>query len=293
VDIKSTILKFASRKYLKLPVDEPPNGILTLEIDSPITLARLAAEVRQACRKQDEKAVILCRGQTEPSCQMRPRLFRCNDHGVKQLLSAQERVSELVQGQGLKRFKRPHLPALLQHYGIATAWLDCVDNLFVAIWFATHRYDFALNTYEPLQSGKTGWIYFISTRSQSACLKAIDLRDVQHNLCIRPQVQHGWSVTRENPLWSDENRDLREFAPVAVRFKHSTHWVVASDVLSTALLFPPVNRDNTLKVLQNFRIEALLRKVEGECHLSSGSLGNLFVPKNDPKPIKSYKISTN
>ena len=142
VDIKSTILKFASRKHLKLSVDESRNGVLTLKTDSPIILARLAAVVRQACRKQDQKAVLLCRGQIKPSFQMRPRLFRCSDNGVKQLLRAQERVSELVQGHGLKRFGRPDLPALLQHYGIATAWLDCVDNLFVAIWFATHRYDF-------------------------------------------------------------------------------------------------------------------------------------------------------
>ena len=29
--------------------------------------------------------------------------------------------------------------ALLQHYGIRTTWIDVVDNIWVALWFACHR----------------------------------------------------------------------------------------------------------------------------------------------------------
>jgi hypothetical protein len=280
VDIKTSILKFASRKGLKLPVEESPGGILTLKIDSPIILARIAAVVRQASKKQDRETLILCRGQTKFSVSMKPSLFRsAGTLHVKQLLSAQERVSQRLQANGLKRFNRPDLPALLQHYGVATTWLDCVDNLFVAIWFATHRYDPTLNAYAPLAVGDAGWIYFISTRTQSARLKAIDLRDVHHNLCVRPHVQHGWSVTRENPIWSDENRDLREFVPIGVRFENSPHWVVDSSVLSTDLLFPSAGDDNTLKVLRNSGIDRILRATEVEQDLSIGCLGQLFVPK--------------
>jgi FRG domain len=280
VDIKTSILEFASRKALKLPVEESLGGILTLKIDSPIILARLAAVVRQAFKKQDRETLILCRGQTKVSVSMKPSLFRGADAlHIKQLLSAQERVSQRLQGNGPKRFNRPDLPALLQHYGVSTTWLDCVDNLFVAIWFATHRYDPTLNAYAPLAVGEAGWIYFISTRTQSARLKAIDLRDAHHNLCVRPHVQHGWSVTRESPVWSDENRDLREFVPVGVRFENNPHWAVDSGVLSTGLLFPSARDDNTLKVLRNSGIDTILRATEVEQGLSAGCLRQLFVPK--------------
>jgi hypothetical protein len=38
--------------------------------------------------------------------------------------------------QQIKLFS--HEP-LLQHYGLATTWIDLVDNIWVALWFACHK----------------------------------------------------------------------------------------------------------------------------------------------------------
>lgn len=261
---------------------ERKDGMFCLRLDSPIVLARFAAVLRQALRKESSSATLLCRGQTRHKAEMRPSLFRSkNDtHQVNQLLKAEQKVIEQVQARGLKRFIRPDLPALLQHYGVSTSWLDVVDNLFVSVWFATHYYDKAKNAYFPSDPQSEGWIYFISTHTSAGRLRFIDLRELHHHLSVRPHIQHGWSVTLNDKDWDDCSRGLGSFIVAAVTFRRESAWKLDSGMFTQNVLFPSPEYDNTLKVLRETSINKILRNVERNCGLSKDSLGSLFQPLN-------------
>lgn len=291
--IESAIQRFASRKYLSKKHNisyQKTNGKPCLWLDSPILLARFASELRQTLHTQFPKAVLLCRGQSKPIRNMIPSLFRDKNkrYSVSLLIEAEKLVVERIRKSGLKRFDRPDLPSLLQHYGLYTSWLDVADNLFVAIWFATHTYDKMCRRYFTNAPDHCGWIYFISTENESGNLKHVDLRESQHHLSVRPHVQHGWSVTRETPAWSDEIRTLDDFVVTSVCFfPKKPDWELDHGLLTASFLFPSTFYDNTLKVLTKGPINSLLRQVEKDKGLRQGSLGSLFQPKtNELSPTR-------
>lgn len=107
-----------------------------LDIRNPVGVARLIGEAKQSIRDGQ----VFLRGQTSHFQAMRPSLLRNSDgDAVQARRSAQRQLVAAIQSVRGKRFQRPDLAALLQHYGFNTTWLDVVDNLFVATWFATHK----------------------------------------------------------------------------------------------------------------------------------------------------------
>jgi hypothetical protein len=91
-----------------------------------------------------EGEAIFFRGQSQTYKAFNPTLFR----GISAKQSAQssrvrdERlfIAEIV--KSLKIFSTfPHFShePLLQHYGLSTTWIDLVDNIWVALWFACHK----------------------------------------------------------------------------------------------------------------------------------------------------------
>lgn len=89
-----------------------------------------------------------------------------------------------------RRFQRPSLSALLQHYGVKTTWLDVVDDLRIASWFAMHK--ISGGRAEPRTQG-SGWIYLLSSKSDTGCLEVLDLRMAHHGLILRTCSKDGQS----------------------------------------------------------------------------------------------------
>jgi len=271
--------RFAERKYLSKRHHLAycfNGGWPYLALDSPLLLARFNAEIRQAVVARRPSARVYCRGQDRHFDYMRPGLFRPpNDRYPPQCLLAAERdfAAELAIGSAAQRFRRPHLPALLQHYGIRTSWLDVVDNLYVAIWFATHikRGDAWIDK----RSGDCGWLYFISTANSTSCLTVMDFRDSHHHLSTRPHSQHGVSVTRSDNKWSDTRLGFEEFVVATVRLRCSCKWRLYGFMASKEFLFPNETEDNTLRLLRRPRSSSLLHKIEKKHGFRSGTLGNL------------------
>ena len=52
----------------------------------------------------------------------------------KTITHAQKDVAEIFKG-----VKPPFVTPLLQHYGLKTEWLDVVDNIWIALWFACYE----------------------------------------------------------------------------------------------------------------------------------------------------------
>jgi hypothetical protein len=271
--------RFAQRKYLSKHHHLAycfNRGWPYLELDSPLVLARFNAAIRQAVFHNHPSARVYFRGQDKHFDSMRPSLFRSpNDsYPTRSLLAAQRDFSAtLAKTSAAKRFQRSNLPALLQHYGVRTSWLDVVDNLYVAAWFATHSRKG--NAWISKRSGDCGWLYFISTEGPTSCLTVVDFRDKHHHLSTRPHSQHGVSVTRFGNHWSNTALGFEEFVVATVRLRCGPEWRLRGFMASEQFLFPNASDDNTLKLLQKPRASELLRRIEKTHGFNVGTLGNL------------------
>jgi hypothetical protein len=84
--------------------------------------------------------------------------------------------------------------ALSQHYGMKTRWLDVVDNIQSAAWFAS---DLAP---EQHRDGAVGYIYLIAVpRETTSVCRIIDLRK-KPSQWLRPHIQQAFSIRAEDPI---------------------------------------------------------------------------------------------
>ncbi|HSV63715.1 MAG TPA: FRG domain-containing protein [Chthoniobacterales bacterium] len=268
---------FANRKGLKKKVnlrflddlDRP-----RVYCDEPAIVARFASQIRQeALLYFGNCTKVLMRGQTRNHAGMVPGLFRLpNDTAnSKLLLKAEARFEREIQKIKLGRLKRPPLAALLQHYGYYTSWLDVVDNLWIAVWFATHTFDrHALSGMTTsFTRERSGWIYFIATEVNSRELSFADLRAAHHPLSLRPHTQHGWSVRSRRVSVSD----LNEWVIACVEFPIGDHWTIDGYLGSADFFFPRAEIDDTLRRLIDKDVDGIAASIEQEFGLPTASLG--------------------
>jgi hypothetical protein len=200
---------------------------------------------------------------------MIPGLFRSTSGGADQktLEKAEaefkKRFRERIKQ---KRFKRKPLAALLQHYGFNTSWLDLVDNLWVAVWFASHTIE-ASNANQ--RNSGTGWLYFLCTKRHPGYKTVVDIRNEHHGLSLRPHTQHGWSLRGRN----ETLRNLQSQVVGVVEFPVSGAWTLTGSLFSSSFLFPTKNLDNTLKVLIENKANDIASEVESAFGLVEKALG--------------------
>ena len=158
-------------------------------------------------------------------------------------------------------------PAILQHYGINTKWLDVVDNIWVALWFACHEarvldrdkpyvhFVRRRRPYPDQSKPKHAYVFLIQATDVepqketpglwvSKEAEMIDLRIAAPSLYIRPHAQHGLLVKKRN------NDDLAssEFGPMVVgilrvEIGDALDWIGGGSLLSAHTLFPPPYHD--------------------------------------------------
>lgn len=240
-----------------------------LEIDHPVGVARLVGEAMQDAGN----GRVFLRGQVQPHNAMLPSLFRGNSANPDTLRAAeQDLVERIRQTIHVGRFGRPNLPALLQHYGFRTSWLDVVDNLFVAIWFATNDLrpaaDFSI-VISP-SSEEHGWLYLIASTAGSRQLQCVDLRTGHNPLSSRPLVQHGVSLARLDPT----EYDLRDFVVATVRFP-TRNLTATGSLFGGSVLFPPPADDHTLRLLVKHQVSDIAADIERRHGLSPQALGRV------------------
>lgn len=284
MEIQEKVEAFANRKYLvqkKLVRYYKDEYWPFIQIEDPVVLARFVSFIKQAVCRKDDTGWVFFRGQCKYHNSMIPSLFRRSKNiiTINSLVKAQDALMDKIRKNfDVKRFQHDYLPSLLQHYGIKTSWLDLVDNLYIAIWFASNK-----TTQNGERVGriitenskeKYGWIYLIANHDfKGSNLKSIDLRTNHHSLSVRPHAQHGISVTRSNHSWNDANIDLKDFVVATVRFPLSKKWHVSGYIASSSYLFPSPYFDNTLKVLKNKKMSRIISEVESDFVLPKGTLG--------------------
>ena len=139
--------------------------------------------------------------------------------------------------------------AILQHYGLATHFVDLTSDAATAGWFATHKYSahpqlwigsimrrFQVAGYERLTDG-VGYVLVLGFKDPQA-LKAkrrlFDLTDLPDE-CARPRAQHGWLLYDHPPAKPQPD----EFWIATIEVDRSTY---ATD-LTVRDLFPPPQED--------------------------------------------------
>lgn len=156
---------------------------------------------------------------------------------------------------------------ILQHYGVRTRWLDLVDNIWVALWFACHQANVLGSRSEYLhfhrkqrpypETDGPAFVYvaLVSTGKVSATAdqpgvyrgaeaEAIDLRVAAPSLYLRPHAQHGVLIRkRNNHDYESSNLQALVVGLVRAELGAALQWLGLGDLLSVHTLFPPPHYD--------------------------------------------------
>ncbi|MBS3179357.1 MULTISPECIES: FRG domain-containing protein [unclassified Pseudoclavibacter] len=166
---------------------------------------------------------------------------------------------------------RAAVEPLLQHYGLRTRWIDVVDNIWVALWFACHR-QITVGRYahhsrrsvsqEPASA--KAYVFVMSTGtlekthipgySLSSTTRFVDLRYCVPSLYLRPHAQHGALIA---PLKLDLSAPRGSIGSLSssvegvleVDLNDALSWLGQGVMTSAAALFPPATYDEGYRLL--------------------------------------------
>ena len=225
--------KFCDKKFLKkkhvLKIEGNENREYVY-LEDPIVLARLAGEIKHGLGRPSLGSQVFMRGQTEDFSGMIPSLFRMisNEGEFLKRYSAYKELGQKIKNiSKAKRFEGEIGNAILQHYGIDTPWLDLVDNIFIALWFACwNRVKYKDGyKYQMRHSGEYGWIYFLQFEYGKVTpsdvfvgkkTKYCDLRTGTNSLVLRAHTQHGIFGALTEPKFS--NCNMNQYIIATVKF---------------------------------------------------------------------------
>jgi hypothetical protein len=241
----------------------------------PHALLTVAGYLKYVCAKKTGQAIYL-RGQHQMFGTLCPALYR----GIASQAARDRR--ELLLSKVLTSVRKSagifasfgdyaHEP-LLQHYGIATTWIDLVDNVWVALWFACNRALISGKLKEhlhfeqriPDSTGQFAYIFLIAADIVQRNRKMpgyyfgpdtelIDLRMAAPSVFLRPHAQHGLLFRRNGLAKSGRPLDYSQqiFGVVAVELSRALDWLGDGKMVSTHSLFPPPLYDHGYDILLN------------------------------------------
>ncbi len=125
--------------------------------------------------------------------------------------------------------------ALAQHYGLKTRWIDVVDHIQTALWFAYHDSNNAFDGSSIEDS--TGFLYLIAyPRSVAGIAIVKDLR-LKPADWLRPHLQQGFSMRLADPLSNGRSFEHLRLATIVVQRDLLKLWSNGA-FLSRDYLFP-------------------------------------------------------
>ena len=262
----SFMQQFAARRDSSCVV-HLENDVEWLEVNDPTQLANFVAFCKARGRR------IYLRGQHSRHLQLLPSLFRePGDHQAR-WRAYKAFLRRLPAGVKGSRFRRRNFGAVLQHYGFRTSWLDVVDDLHAAVWFA-------LNSATMIGEGQTyhhtnshnGWIAVISVPRE---VRHQDLRETQSSRNTRCHAQQGWSVAMQydNAPEYHRRQDFAEYVVGTVRIPNSDKWHLTGFMASQSYLFPSEEMDDTYRQLRSPTVSDLATEIETKEGLPLSALG--------------------
>jgi hypothetical protein len=242
------------------------SGLEVFDVQNSHALIQAAGYLKYNLAKNLNKGVFF-RGQPKLYNTLSPTLYRDirTSHALgvrRKLLSAFLETPDT----DLPAVAPEYCEALLQHYGIRTTWLDVVDNIWIALWFACNNaltigwpeghLHFEKRIANNYSADEFAYILLISSAFFTPISKAspgyyqdknsetIDLRVAVPSQFVRPHAQHGLLVRQLN----SRNRPVNNFLPmhvgtIRVRLSSALDWLGAGATLTCHSLFPPAYYD--------------------------------------------------
>jgi hypothetical protein len=239
----------------------------------PHALLSIAGYLKYVQAK-DEGEGVYFRGQRSIYGSLQPALFRNiktqaardgREVALKSALWAFESTEGIFQKFGAYSHE-----ALLQHYGIATTWMDLVDNVWVALWFACNRAIISGKLKDhmhferriPAADEQFAFILLIAADIVGRNRKKpgyyfgpqtelIDLRMAAPSVFLRPHAQHGLLFRQKGLPTSgrpiDYSGQVRGI--VAVELSRALSWLGDGEMVSVHSLFPPPYYDGGYDIL--------------------------------------------
>ena len=246
------------------------SGFKVFHAPTTHSFIQAAGYLKHTRAKKANKGVFF-RGQTKLFPEFSPTLLR----GIKQGPSCQRRLALIgdflqeieTSGNAMRAVPSFCREALLQHYGVKTTWIDVVDNMWIALWFACHNaitigrsneyLHFEKRMVEPgkMVAGKYAYVillesaYFTPVEKQHGNWiddrsETIDLRISAPSQFVRPHAQHGLLIRR----LSNNGLPVCDFSPlivgiIRVDLMAALDWLGSASTLSVHSLFPPAFYD--------------------------------------------------
>ena len=156
------------------------------------------------------------------------------------------------------------IEGLLQQYGIKTTWIDAVDNIWVALWFACYRSDFTDNGKIRKGDNKRSFIHMVRrdtdtelrTKQFAYILvlgvdekedEMVDLRCALPSDFIRPHVQHGLLIRAKDAKSINMVRLIKGI--VRIKLTDALKWLGEGTILMPERIVPPPNYDAGFRLL--------------------------------------------
>ena len=163
------------------------------------------------------------------------------------------------------------IEALLHQYGMTSTWIDVVDNIWIALWFACYKSDATVrfNIRHPSQLAPPfpkrvfyhmvrrnprteeatkpyAYIFLLAGKDmKSGKMEMIDLRKEIPSHFIRPHVQHGMMI-RGRP-WINMLKLVQGI--IRIDLYDALEWLGEGRILLSESIFPPPNYDSGFKWL--------------------------------------------
>lgn len=254
----------------KLLIDQI--GIEVLHVQTPHLLLQVAGYLKHT-ESDKNKFSVYFRGQSTLYQNLMPSLYRGassngqksrRDNDLKKYLQKIEDDKAVLRAVSEKARE-----GLLQHYGIRTRFIDVVDNVWVALWFACHKaigsgkssdyLHFEPRAVQHESAPANAYILLVRTGAIAAAepgifegggTELIDLRVAVPSQFLRPHAQHGLVVRRAKH--NDHlHMDCQDFVVGVIRVSliDALQWLGDGKLLGIHSLFPPPTYDTGYREL--------------------------------------------
>lgn len=247
-------------------------GPMVLHVRDPHALTQAAGYLKHIHAHQHHESIYF-RGQTKLYEGLVPSLFRgCKNVGTrgKRIAKLKVKIAEIVQANKIfNKFSSCFHEPLLQHYGLRTTWIDLVDNVWVALWFACHKSkvvgpggQYVHFEQRQLKSYKN-YVYVVLVGAESQSIsprlpglvngvrtELVDLRMGVPSIFLRPHAQHG-VLFRMKGIQDSRPNDYKEQVRGVIRaeLEDALGWIGNGGLLNVHSLFPPPTYDEGYKYL--------------------------------------------
>jgi hypothetical protein len=259
-------------------VIDKQSGIEVFHTQSAHSLIQAAGYLKHT-RAQAALKGVFFRGQVRLYPTLQSTLLRGTTDGpqnVKRRNLLRTFLSKLdSEKKALKAVNESCREALLQHYGIRTTWIDVVDNVWVALWFACYEARTTIRGSEqylhfekriPRADGKPEYAYVLLLESaffnpvggfpghyEDKKSETIDLRVAAPSHFVRPHAQHGLLVRRlSNRALPSSDCSPLHVGTIRVDLAAALDWLGSAATLTSHALFPPAYYDYGYRELLEF-----------------------------------------